>query len=150
MILTAFPNAYSDTSEVPSEGQERLIVELDSDYNPLTGELPRVKVCFQKWATGIGWFNQKSLSLTVEQAAQLKMKIEQTTVNLKMRSSQARPDSAKRLPQTRKSLTSAETGPAIIQFPAGRSKKPLAGEPEPSAREETNLSTNRILPFRSR
>ncbi len=151
-MLTDFPNAFPEIKEAPAEGQERLIVELDSDYNPLTGELPKVKVCFQKWATGIGWFNQKSLYLTVEQAAFLKKEIEHTTANLKMKASQPGLASAKRPGLTGKTPTGvkATTGNNVIQFPAGRSLAPVRTKSAGSSEEQTRRSTARILPFRSR
>jgi hypothetical protein len=150
-MLTDFPNAFLETKETPAEGQERLIVELDSDYNQLTGELPKVKVCFQKWATGIGWYNQKSLYLTIEQAAFLKKEIEQTTANLKMKTSQSQPDYSKRSRQAggKPIRAKAETGNPVIQFPAGRALKPVADKPGYSP-EGTGPSTARILPFRFR
>jgi hypothetical protein len=151
-MLTDFPNAFLETKETPAEGQERLIVELDSDYNPLTGELPKVKVCFQKWASGIGWFNQKSLYLTIEQAAFLKKEIEQTTANLKMKTSQSQPDYSKRSRQAGGNATRAraETGNPVIQFPVGRALKQVTDKPGHSSDEGADPSTARILPFKFR
>jgi hypothetical protein len=151
-MLTDFPNELLETKEAPAEGQERLIVELDSDYNPLTGELPKVKVCFQKWAGGIGWFNQKSLYLTIEQAAFLKKEIEHTTANLKMKTSQPKPDCSKRSRQARGNSTGAraETGNPVIQFPVARTLKPVTDKPGPDSDEGNSPSTARILPFRFR
>lgn len=144
-MLTNFPTAFPDAKEVPSEGQERLIVELDSDYNSLTCESPKVKICFQKWANGIGWFNQKSLYLTLEQATYLKKEIEQTAVNLKMKNSQAHPSHSTQQHQDRKNLPLTENANNVIQFPAGKSKGPGY-----SANTEPGSNTAKILPFRSR
>lgn len=143
-MLTNFPTKYTDARETPSEGQERLIVELDSDYNSDTGETPKVKVCFQKWASGIGWFNQKSLYLTFEQAAYLKQEIEQTTVNHKMRNSQPRPAS------TAKQTGKVSGGSAIIPFPSGRTVKTPPERLSQNSSKETGDTTAKILPFRSR
>ncbi len=143
-MLTNFPKTFTDTREAPSEGQERLIVELESDYNSPSGETPKVKICFQKWANGIGWFNQKSLYLTLEQAAYLNQEIEQTAVNHKMKSSQSRPIPAAK----RSGKTPGDS--AIIPFPAGRTAKTQPERLSQSLCEESGATTARILPFRSR
>ena len=141
-MLTNFPKTFTDARETPSEGQERLIVELDSDYN--SGENPKVKVCFQKWANGIGWFNQKSLYLTLEQAVYLNKEIEQVTVNHKMKSSQSRLTPMAKRPGE----TSGES--AIIPFPTGRTAKGQAERLIQSISENTGITTARILTFRPR
>ena len=139
-MLTNFPYSFTDARETPSEGQERLIVELDSDYNSGTGETPKIKVCLQKWANGIGWFNQKSMHLTLEQAAYLKQEIEQAAAHHKMKSSQSRPAiTSKRNEQV------SGVNP-IIPFPAGRSPKTSAQQ----LNQDRAETTARILPFRSR
>jgi len=144
-MLTNFPKTFTDARETPSEGQERLIVELDSDYNSNSGETPKVKVCFQKWASGIGWFNQKSLYLTLEQAAFLKQEIEQTTVNHKMKSSQSpRSTPAAKRP----GKTPGDS--AIIPFPAGRTALTQAERLSQSLSEDTGATAAKILPFRAR
>jgi hypothetical protein len=135
-MLTNFPNNYSDAREIPSEGQERLIIEVDSDYNSKAGEAPKVRVCLQKWANGIGWFNQKSLYLTLEQATYLKKEIEQATANHKMKSSQSRPANPS------KRNENAPGNHAIIPFPAGKSA--------PGLKQDPSKTPARILPFRSR
>lgn len=139
-MLTNFPNNYSDAKEIPSEGQERLLIEIDSDYNSNTGETPKVRVVLQKWANGIGWFNQKSLFLTLEQAAYLKQEIEQTTANHKMKSSQSRPVNAS------KRIVNGSGENAIIPFPAGRTAKTSAS----GLKQDSSETTGRIIPFRSR
>jgi hypothetical protein len=139
-MLTNFPNSYSDAREIPSEGQERLIIEVDSDYNSNAGENPKVRVCLQKWANGIGWFNQKSLHLTLEQATYLKQEIEQATANHKMKSSQSRPVN------TPKRNENASGKHGIIPFPAGRTSRTSA----PGLKQDPSETTGRILPFRSR
>lgn len=144
-MLTNFPNAFPDSKEVPSEGQARLIVELDSSYNQPGSETPKVKICFQKWATGIGWFNQKSLYLTLEQAGFLQKEIERTAVNHKMVSTQSRPANLAAQPTP----ATAESGQRVIQFPAGKSKKSATGRSSRSHSEETSSTTAKILPFRS-
>ncbi|MBN9392903.1 MAG: hypothetical protein J0I20_33035 [Chloroflexi bacterium] len=139
-MLTNFPKSYSDAREIPSEGQERLIVEVDSDYNSNTGETPKVRVCLQKWANGIGWFNQKSLHLTLEQAAYLKEEIEQATANHKMKSSQSRSVNPSKRDEN------ASGNHAVIPFPAGRTARSTASVKKQGLSETTGL----ILPFRSR
>lgn len=141
-MLTNFPNTYTDARETPDEGQERLIVEMDSDYNSNAGDTPKVKVCLQKWANGIGWYNQKSLFLTLEQAGNLKQEIERTTVNHKMLSSRSRLASAPRRPGK-----SGDNAP--IPFPAGRKARSLTERASQSDPVETG-EASRILPFVSR
>lgn len=141
-MLTNIPNVFPDSKEIASEGQERLIVELDSDYNLPVGESPKVKICFQKWATGIGWFNQKSLYLTLEQACYLKKEIERTAVNQKMIRSQSHPANVAPPPNS----APAQAGNRLIQFPVGKSKRSATQ----SHLEDTDSSIAKILPFRSR
>jgi hypothetical protein len=139
-MLTNFPNNYTAATETPSEGQERLLVELESDYNSNTGETPKVRVCLQKWANGIGWFNQKSFHLTLEQAAFLKKEIDQTTANHKMKSSQSRPAN------TPKPAESKPCRSTVIPFPVGRAAKTSSE----GSGQKPSETTARILPFRSR
>jgi hypothetical protein len=72
----AFINSNDQTNENEGGRGERFLVEVDENGS--------LKLRQQSFAPGIGWYNQKSLNLTEEQALALIQELQNGVANAKM------------------------------------------------------------------
>lgn len=102
--------------------QSRVTVEVDKS-NPAE---PGLKLRQESWAEGLGWFTQKTIAVSLEEAPALLNDLQRTINNAKLARSQHRPN----------------TEAKILQFPGKRTKK----SDDHSAKPVDN-STAKVLPL---
>jgi hypothetical protein len=125
----AFINSNDQISPNEGEQSERFLVEVDENGS--------LKLRQQSFARGIGWYNQKSLNLTEEEALALIGELQNGVANAKMQRTSRRNSSLS------ENSLSETSHPTPLAFPVGKT----ANESSASGLEKTPQN---ILQFNKR
>lgn len=137
-------NNISDTTLPTSANQpkpaqtERINLELD-DSNP---QAPKIKMRQQSWSEGVGWFTQKTIALTIEQAVSLMPDLEHTLVSAKLAQSQTHHQSPN--PPAKTALP--ENTAKLIEFPMARTQQ----EKTEPAKNPVDSAEGKVVQFKPR
>jgi hypothetical protein len=126
-------NKKQEMEDFATNEHERVLVELDN-ADELT---PQLKLLQQHWASGVGWFTQKTIVLPLTQAWELREQLDQTLAQTRLKFPAVLLNSQS---STFVKTPALEAAP-IIDFASRRTTKPVPNSNHAKEKSTTHTST---------